>query len=283
VFQWASPDLAVEKSFVDVSVAEFQYVPVDSLVIDGHCHQTWQEAIERDIVISGLSLVGLAKQPTVKMFSLEASRLEESLTSATGAVVGRIVRRQQAIIGKVTVVAWPIGADLFKLHLEINNATPLAECDVADRDEVLLSTFISTHVILRTTNAEFVSLLEPPDALRLAADTCLNVGLWPVLAGEPGRHDHLLASPIILYDYPQVAPESSGDWCDGAEIDEMLALRVMTLTGDEKRAMRDVDRRARQILERTESLSDDQMLKLHGTFRGLERNGAARPSEEITP
>jgi hydrogenase maturation protease len=101
-----------------------------------------------------------------------------------------------------------------------------------------------------------------------------------VLAGEIGQRDRMLASPIILYDYPQVAPESSGDWCDGAEIDEMLMLRVLTLTADEKRAMRDVDRRAREILERTEALSEDQMLKLHGAFRGLERGAAARCDQE---
>jgi hydrogenase maturation protease len=172
---------------------------------------------------------------------------------------------------------------LFKLRVVIANTTPLAEPAAASRDDLLLSAFISTHAILRVEGGEFISLLEPPDALRSAAAACRNVGAWPVLAGEPGQRDRLLASPIILYDYPQVAPESSGDWCDGAEIDEMLALRVMTLTGDEKRAMRDVDRRAREILERAESLTEDQMLKLHGAFRGLERSGARWPGEETTP
>ena len=55
----------------------------------------------------------------------------------------------------------------------------------------------------------------------------------------------------------------------GTEIDEILTLRIMTLTDEEKRAMRGVDERARQILERTESLPAEQMMKMHGAVRGL--------------
>ena len=77
----------------------------------------------------------------------------------------------------------------------------------------------------------------------------------------------MLSSPIILYDYPQIAPESAGDLYDGTEIDEILTLRIMTLTDEEKREMRSVDERARQILERTEKLSTHEMMKLHGALR----------------
>jgi hydrogenase maturation protease len=79
----------------------------------------------------------------------------------------------------------------------------------------------------------------------------------------------MLSSPIILYDYPQIAPESAGDLFDGAEIDEILTLRIMTMTDDEKREMRGVDDHARRILERTEMLPGDHLLKMHGTMRGL--------------
>ncbi len=90
----------------------------------------------------------------------------------------------------------------------------------------------------------------------------------------------MLSSPIILYDYPQIAPESPGDLFDGAEIDEILMLRIMTLTDDEKREMRQSDDRARQILERTESLPDEQFMKLHGVLRGL-RTSARRCHERM--
>ena len=79
----------------------------------------------------------------------------------------------------------------------------------------------------------------------------------------------MLSSPIILYDYPQVAPESPGDLFDGAEIDEILSLRILTLTDEEKAEMRRSDDRARRILERTETLPPEHFMKLHGTLRGL--------------
>ena len=43
-----------------------------------------------------------------------------------------------------------------------------------------------------------------------------------------------------------------------------------SLTDDEKVAMAAVDERARAVLARTESLGNEQMLGLHGTFRGLQ-------------
>jgi hydrogenase maturation protease len=139
----------------------------------------------------------------------------------------------------------------------------------ASRDVALMHSLVSTHVILGAQDGEFVSSLEPPAELQELAGQCENVGVWPVLVGEPGQRDTLLASPIILYDYPQIAPESVGDLFDGTEIDEILSLRIMTLTDDEKREMRESDARARQILERTESMPAEQFMKLHGVVRGM--------------
>ena len=44
--------------------------------------------------------------------------------------------------------------------------------------------------------------------------------------------DIVLSSPIILYDHPEIAPESEGELCDSTEIDEILLLRVLTMTDD---------------------------------------------------
>ena len=88
---------------------------------------------------------------------------------------------------------------------------------------------------------------------------------------KPGQNDTMLASPIILYDYPQIAPESAGDLFDGTEIDEILSLRIMTMTDEEKREMRGSDERARQMLERTEAMPAEQFMKLHGALRGLRK------------
>ncbi len=79
----------------------------------------------------------------------------------------------------------------------------------------------------------------------------------------------MLSSPIILYDYPQIAPESPGSLFDGTEIDEILSLRILTMTDAEKDEMRRCDERTRQILERTESMPPEQFMKLHGVLREL--------------
>ena len=123
----------------------------------------------------------------------------------------------------------------------------------------------------RSEHGEFVSLMDPPPEYRDAAAACRNVGTWPVLAGAEGERDTMLSSPIILYDYPQIAAESPGDLFDSTEIDEILSLRIMTLSDEEKAEIRAGDEQARRILERTESLPPEQFMKLHGALRGLAR------------
>ncbi len=163
-----------------------------------------------------------------------------------------------------------------KLHLELQNTSPLPSGAGAKRDEALPLSFVSAHLLLGITGGEFVSLLDPDPAYREAVAACCNTGVFPVLVGEEPdrpvpacRGSMMFCSPIILYDYPKIAPESEGDFFDGTEMDEMLTLRVLTLTDAEKQEMRSGDPRARKILERTESLTSDAMLKTHGVIRGL--------------
>ena len=137
------------------------------------------------------------------------------------------------------------------------------------RSSAVRRSFIFTHTILRVRGGEFVSLLEPPAGLEAAAAACKNVKTWPVLAGPQGETHTLLSSPIILYDYPRISPESQGNYFDATEIDELLALSVMTLTDAEKQEMRELDAHGREILERTESLSEEQLMKMHGVVRYL--------------
>jgi hydrogenase maturation protease len=128
---------------------------------------------------------------------------------------------------------------------------------------------VSTHTVLRATAGDFVSLADAPPELAAAAAGCVNLGTWPVLAGEPGARDTVLSSPIIMEDHPRVAEESPGDLFDATEIDEILTLRVLTLTEDEKAELRRTDELGRRPLERCESLAGDELLRLHGTLPGL--------------
>ena len=231
----------------------------------------WQEAVERDVSVLALPLETALFGPVRQTFELPAQTMFESEPNTSG----EIVRRQAAIQCDIEITAQRIRVDLVKIRVQIRNATPLRNREVG-REEALLHSLVSTHIVLGVQGGEFISPLEPPD-LQDPAAQCQNVGAWPVLVGDPGQRDTLLASPIILYDYPQIAPESAGDLFDGTEIDEILSLRIMTLTDEEKREIRQSDERARQILERTDSMPAEQFMKLHGAVRGL------RPFKEGTP
>jgi hypothetical protein len=158
----------------------------------------------------------------------------------------------------------PAADGLWKITARIRNETP------PDGDSERRS-MLSTHTILKLRNGRFVSLMDPPPDFREAARACRNVGTWPVLTGSEGERDTMLSSPIILYDYPRIAPESPGNLFDGTEIDEILTLRILTLSEQEKAEIRAGDPRAREVLERSESLPPEHLLKLHGALRGLPR------------
>jgi len=172
----------------------------------------------------------------------------------------------ETVEGEVELRALRVEDDLFRVTLTIRN---LAGMGSADRQQVLLRSLVSVHSILHCEGGEFISLLDPPERFKAAAAECQNAGAWPVLAGDEGQKDLMLSSPIILYDYPWIAPESPGDLCDGLEIDEILALRILTMTDAEKEEVRSGDDRARKILERTEMLPPEHFQKLHGALRGV--------------
>lgn len=264
----------------DYKDEDFQIV--ESLEVGDRLFQTWQEAVERDVSVPAINLDELAREPKRLTFSFPSKRETETLLDANGKLAGIVIRKQEMIQGAIELRAERVpnpqaasrNPHLFKLSARTLNLTAMEGAESKSRDEALMQSLLSTHTILSVRDGEFVSLLDPPEEVRATAASCKNVGTWPVLVGEEGERDCMLSSPIILYDYPQIAPESAGDLFDGTEIDEILTLRIMTLTDEEKRAMRGVDERARQILERTESLPVEQFMKMHGAVRGL------RPVEE---
>ena len=60
------------------------------------------------------------------------------------------------------------------------------------------------------------------------------------------------------------------DMFDGAEIDGLLRLSILSMTDEEKAEMRAADPRAREILERTEAMTPEELMRLHGTVRDLQ-------------
>jgi hypothetical protein len=157
---------------------------------------------------------------------------------------------------------------LVRLRLVVENASAWHDRG-ADRAVALRHSLVAAHSLLGVDRGVFLSLLDPPEWARQAAEACQNRHTFPVLIGEQGRRDAVLSSPIILYDHPTIAPESPGDLFDATEIDEILTLRTMALTEDEKREARATDERAAAIIDRVDTMPPELLERLHGAVRYL--------------
>jgi hypothetical protein len=246
--------------------APFEIVP--ELGVGNQLYQTWQEAIEREVSLPAVSLNEAAERE--QSFQFPATRTIEPIRDGQK-IVGVVVRRSEAIGGKIQLMTRPIEDKVMKITTRVSNETRIAREKIDDQDEMMMRTLASTHTILHAGGGEFISLLDPAPEYEKVAKECKNIGCWPVLVGEEKKRerDTMLSSPIILYDYPKVAAESAGDLFDSTEIDEILTLRVKTMTDAEKAEMRNVDEHARRILERSEKMTADHFMQMHGTMRNV--------------
>jgi hypothetical protein len=248
--------VADAKASLDVRISFLQLLPTQNADALQDPSLAWDEAIERTSEHAGLQLGDLIACPLSLTLAMESPQVE------------RFAVRQNLQI-ELSVSAQLLQDGGCKLRLEVQNTSPLPSGAEAKREEALPSSLVSAHLLLGIKGGEFVSLLDPDPACQKAVAACSSSGVFPVLVGEEPDRSMMFCSPIILYDYPKIAPESEGDFFDGTEMDEMLTLRVLTLTDAEKQEMRGGDPRARKILERTEALSSDALLKAHGVIRGL--------------
>ena len=240
----------------------FQNVP--QLEVGGKTFQAWMEAVERKVSAT----VNDSHEPVQVSFVFPASESREAIRNENGGVAGVIFRRHEVLEGRIETKMVRLRDDLFRICVRVVNLSSVKRDEFQVPEKVLLRTFASTHFTLEAESGEFVSLLETPSELKAFADDCKNIGCWPVLAGDKAAGDRrtMLASPIILYDYPQIASESTVEFFDGTEIDEMLTLRVLAMSDSEKKEMQ-AEEISRRILERTSELNSEEFLRLHGTLR----------------
>ena len=188
--------------------------------------------------------------------------------SRTVARAGVAVRRREPLAGAVSVRTTPVPGPwrAVRLQVRVENQTA-AEPAPALREEALPTALVAAHVILTVSGGQFISMTDPPEWAKPAVTECENTGGWPVLAGPGGGRQVVLFSPIILYDHPELAPESPGELYDGTEIDEILTLRTLALSDEEKLEARATDPRAAALINRVEAMDAQSMERLHGTIR----------------
>jgi hydrogenase maturation protease len=265
---------APQKNLEPGVIPDFQLV--ERLDLDGKIMQPWQEAVEREIGLPACDLEALKHDVLLHQFSLPGEKQLEPVPGADGQIACIVVRQREEIRGTIQLSAQRLREDVFKICIRIQNETAFEMFEASTRDDALLRSLVSAHTVMGVQHGVFVSATDPPESVRDFVAGCTNTGAWPVLVGDEVLRDTMLCSPIILYDYPQIAPESTGDLFDGTEIDEILSLRIMTLTDEEKREVRQSDERARKLLDRTETLPAEHLMKLHGVLRGM------RPLKEDT-
>ncbi len=263
----------------------FRAVP--SVEIDGQLYTAFEEGIEREVgFISALRADASFQETLIVPFEFPHSVNVEEIRGRDGELAARIVREQAALSGVLRIESEPIAGpySLVRLRLREENLT-LWTAQEASRDEVMAAFMVGVHALLGVEDGAFVSLADPPQWARGAADSCANVRTWPVMAGEEGERNLMLSSPIILEDYPRVAPESPADLFDATEIDEILTLRTMALTEEEKREARATDPRAAALIDRIDNMPPEMLDRLHGAIRYLRQaqDGPGASAKPVAP
>jgi hypothetical protein len=225
---------------------------------------SWDEAVEREIEFTA-GPEELLGPGLVREFSVPGGEDREPSPDA-----GIAVRRREPLAGLVSVRTIPVPGPwrAVRLQVRVENRTAAEPAPVV-RDDALPTALVAAHVIATVSGGAFISMTDPPEWAKPAVAECQNTGVWPVLADPEGGRQVMLASPIILYDHPELAPESPGELYDGTEIDEILTLRTLALSDAEKLEARATDPRAAALIDRVEAMDAPTMERLHGTIRSL--------------
>jgi hypothetical protein len=240
---------------------------VDELTVAGERHLAWEEAAEREVTVGPWAL-GALDAPHGFQLVVSAASEREDLREAGGHLAGAVVRAWEGLHAGIESRASSVGDGLWRLTVRVTNRST---AEPADRTEALRHALVSTHLVLRSDDAAFVSATDPP----AGAPDCTSTGTWPVLVGDAHT---MLCAPIILPDHPQIAPESPGDLFDATEIDGLLIASTLALSDAEREEMRDCDPRARAILERCAGLSAGELGRLNGgAIRDLRRLATCQP------
>ncbi len=256
--------LHLQARIVERLADDGSFTKVESLTAGGELYVSWDEGVETefDATVRVADISGRQQVVAVELPGWEETEAIEG---------GRVIRRRRPLslrlVLSVDELPGPYG--IAKLRVRTENVTDWSDGD-ADRSEVVLRSPVATHLVLAASpGSRFVSPLDPPEWAKLAVQSCENQSTWPVLVGEEGSTDIMLSSPMVLPDYPQIAPESPMDLFDGTENDELLSLRIMTLTDEEKAEARATDPRAAAIIEHADNLPPEIYERLHGAIRSL--------------
>ena len=167
------------------------------------------------------------------------------------------------LAGRARLRAERVDDGLTRVRMCVHNSSQLdVPGEELDRPAALLASMLSTHLVLEVEGGKFVSPLERFGEIGEAVSACSNVNTWPVLASQDD--DAVMGAAMFLPDHPKIAPESLGNLFDNTEIEEALLLHVQTLSDSEREQISEQDPKVREMIERAEQATPEQMMGLHG-------------------
>ncbi|MEU3047876.1 hypothetical protein ABZ705_15395 [Streptomyces sp. NPDC006984] len=262
--------LRAQRRTVQRAAGGGRYETVPELALSDRVLTTWDEGVEErvDVTVPVGDLTGGGVDVPV---ARPAEEETETVRAEDGTEAGRLLRRREAVSARLRLTAEELPGPYRVLRLTalVENTSDWSPHSAEARDAALPHSLIAAHLLLHLDRGAFLSMTDPPQWAGAAVAACRNLHTWPVLAGEPGRADLVLSSPIILDDHPAIAPESPGALYDATEIDEILALRTAALTDQEKREARGTDARAAAVIDLADSLPPEVLDRLHGAVRTL--------------
>ena len=251
---FAQTECVLEHGAQTTVAVVIRFLQVQRRTSDG---SSWDEAVEHELVIR-VDAARLLDGGHVTEFEIPGGEERE----------GDVVRRRENLTASVSVLATPLPGPwgAARLRVRVDNRSASATVP-RTREDALPTALVAAHMIIGVHGGAFISMTDPPEWASAEVQACENVGCWPVLAGADGGREVMLSTPIILYDHPELAPESPGDLYDGTEIDEILSLRTLALSDAEKQEARATDPRAAALIDRVEALGPDDFNRMHGTIR----------------
>ena len=221
------------------------------------------QAGERRVAVGPVPLAELIAAPLERAFAFEPGAAGGEATGAAPEFGADVVT------GTVRLRAADLGG-AFRLTMLVENTTPLPpdEAREMERAAALRRSLLSCQSLLGVGGARLVSPLEDEGELGAAVQACENLNTWPVLASPDD--DAVLGAAILLPDHPSIAAQSRVDLFDNTEIEEALLLHVHSLSDSEREAIEDQDPAVREMIERAQATTPEDILALHGLMRESE-------------
>jgi hypothetical protein len=220
------------------------------------------KAVERRVEPPRATVAELAEREIEERVAFEPAT---ALGTATGT---GIEAAHEVLSGTLSVRAERLAEGMSRITVRVENTTPIPDAAAAgmDRAEALRRSLLSAHTMLGVSSpGRFVSPLETEGASGEAVGECENVNTWPVLA-DP-RDEAVLGAAVLLPDHPQIAAQSNVNMFDSTEIEEALTLHVQTLSDSERAEIAEQDPRVREMIERVEATTPEQLLGMHAQLQ----------------